>query len=159
MVSLLSGQPYFTFLYKHTKHNIHNREGGRKENKPGLRLAPNGRREKFLTLLCSFLCICGLLRAFLRAKSSRSHQERWLILSRLATRPEATAPALFTWLSSVDCLLLFCSGPLPSLILFRSRRRSRTQALCVGFAPKQTKESKWHSRRQKRMPNMELHYF
>ena len=33
VVSLISRQGYFTFLYKHTKHNIHNREGGRKENK------------------------------------------------------------------------------------------------------------------------------
>ena len=30
VVSLISGQGYFTFLYRHTKHN---REGGRKENK------------------------------------------------------------------------------------------------------------------------------
>ena len=30
VVSLISSQGYFTFLYKHTKHN---REGGRKENK------------------------------------------------------------------------------------------------------------------------------
>ena len=32
VVSLISGQGYFTFLYRYTKHNIHNREGGRKEN-------------------------------------------------------------------------------------------------------------------------------
>ena len=31
VVFLISGQGYFTFLYQHTKHNIHNREGGRKE--------------------------------------------------------------------------------------------------------------------------------
>ena len=33
VVSLISGQGYFTFLYEHTKNNIHNRESGRKENK------------------------------------------------------------------------------------------------------------------------------
>ena len=33
VVSPISGQGYFTFLYGHTKHNIHNRERGRKENK------------------------------------------------------------------------------------------------------------------------------
>ena len=31
VVSLISGQGYYTFLYRHTKHNMHNREGGRKE--------------------------------------------------------------------------------------------------------------------------------
>ena len=31
VVSLISGQGYFTFLYGHTKHNIHNREGERKK--------------------------------------------------------------------------------------------------------------------------------
>ena len=33
VVSLISGQRYFTFLFGHIKHNIHNREGARKENK------------------------------------------------------------------------------------------------------------------------------
>ena len=33
----------------HTKHNIHNREGGRKENKYELGLSPSARREKFVT--------------------------------------------------------------------------------------------------------------
>ena len=32
-VYLISGQEYFTFLYGHTKHNIHTQEGERKENK------------------------------------------------------------------------------------------------------------------------------
>ena len=47
----------------------------------------------------------------------------------------------FSWLlSPADCL-----WDLPSLVLFLSRGRSRTQALCVVFAPKQTKEfSEWH---------------
>ena len=36
---------------------------------------------------------------------------------------------------------LFCSGTLSFLVFFRSRRKSRPQALYVGFAPKRTKES------------------
>ena len=50
----------------------------------------------------------------------------------------------FSWLvCPVDCL-----WDLPSLILFRSRGRSRARALCVGFAPKQTKgSSEWLTRK------------
>ena len=33
VVSLISGQGYFIFLYRHTKHNIHNWKSGGKENK------------------------------------------------------------------------------------------------------------------------------
>ena len=72
------------FLYKH---NIHNREGGRKENKHGFGLAPSTRSEKFVTLLRSFLCICELSRACIRVKFPKSHSERRLILSRWPTRP------------------------------------------------------------------------
>ena len=40
-------------------------------------------------------------------------------------------------------ILFFCwlPGTLPFLVFFQSRGRSYAQALCVGFAPKQTKES------------------
>ena len=55
---------------------------------------------------------------------------------------------------------LFCSLS-PSLfsetfVLFRSYGRSRTQALCVGFTPKQTKgSSDWHPHTPtQRMPNI-----
>ena len=45
---------------------------------------------------------------------------------------------------SALCFLLFWD--LPFLVFFRSRGRSHAQALCVGFAPKQTKgSSEWHS--------------
>ena len=74
---------------------------------------PRARREKFVTLLCSFLYICGLARTCIRAKFPQSHQERWLILSRWPTRrlsPQALAHALFCRLPcSVDWFLLFCS--------------------------------------------------
>ena len=52
----------------------------------------------------------------------------------------ADYPVLLRWL--VSSVLL---SDLLSLIFFRSRGRSRAQALCVGFAPKQTKGySDWH---------------
>ena len=39
-----------------------------------------------------------------------------------------------------------CSGTLPFLVFFWSCRKSHVQALCVGFAPKQMKESfDWRS--------------
>ena len=88
VVSLIFGPGYFTFLYGHAKYNIHNQEGGGKRtNKHELGLAPSARREKFVTLLHSFLCICELSRACIRAKFPQSHQERWLILSRWPTWP------------------------------------------------------------------------
>ena len=72
--------------------------------------------------------------------------------------------------TSVDCSLLLtaffslllssvhCPGTLPFLVFFRSRRKSRAQALCVGFAPKQTQESSdWHPHPQKRMPPIVPH--
>ena len=137
MVSIASGQGYFKFLYKHTKCNIHNREGGGKENKKyGLRLAPSARREKFVTLLCSFLCICELSQACIRAKFQHYYSRWpnrplgpqvlavaffWPLASpnfcRLLSHPDC--PVLFTaffcQLRFSACLLLFCLGPcLPS---------------------------------------------
>ena len=56
MVSLISSQGHYTFLYGHTKHN---REGGRKEqtNKHGSGSAPNARGG-------SLWHFCAALRAF-----------------------------------------------------------------------------------------------
>ena len=150
-VSLIFGQGYYTFLYKNTKHNIHNQEGWRKENKQTRTWVGSKRKtEKFVTLLCSFLCLCGLSRACIRAKFLHSHQEHWLILSRRPIWPlipQPLAPAFFSWLSSsVHCFLLFCYETFPSLVLFRSRRISRMHAICVGFGPKKTKgSSDWHT--------------
>ena len=101
VVSLIFGQAYFTFLYGHTKHNIHNREDGRKENnKHGLGLAPSARREEFVTLLRCSPCICRLLRACIRTKFPQSHLECWLIFSRWPTRPDSTGSS--SCLSSLD---------------------------------------------------------
>ena len=86
VVSLISDQGYFTFLYGLTKRNIQSQEDGRKENNHRLGLAQSTQREKFVTLLCSSLCICRLLWACIRAKFPQSHQECWLIFSHWPTR-------------------------------------------------------------------------
>ena len=136
VVSLISGQGHFTLLYKHTRHNIPKREVEEKKNKQA-RLGPSTRREKFVTLSCGFLCV-WLSRAVIRAKFPHSHQERWPILSHWLTwllSSQVLVPRLaaaFFWpLSYPDfCWLLssvHCPGTLPSLVFFRSRRKSRAQ--------------------------------
>ena len=159
MVSLISGQGYFPFLSGHTKHNIHNREGGRKEN--------NQTRTWFSSKLkngkvCdTFLAFGELSRACIRAKFPQSHQECWLIISCWPNQPlvytSYKSPFLtvsFPWLlltvqfsalvsSGFFCSLLLAALDLPSLVLLRSRGKSHVQALCVGFTPKQTKESSY----------------
>ena len=146
----------------------------KRTNKHGLGLAPSAKREKFMTFLCSFLCICEISRACIRAKFPQSHQERWLILSSWPTWPLAphVLAVTFHWPSAspdfcrllfpadcpvlstaLVCSALFCC--LSSSVFFQSRGRSRAQALCVGLEPKQTKRSSyWHTptHPQKRMP-------
>ena len=74
----------------------------RKTNKHWLGLA--SRREKFVTLLCGFLCI-WLSRACIRVNFQHSHQERWHILSRWLAwllTPQVPTPRLtaaFLWTS------------------------------------------------------------
>ena len=71
-------------------------------------------------------------------------------------------------LSQADCSLLSsvvnCSlcllRDLPSLLHFWSRGRSRPQALCVSFAPKQTKRSsEWRQHKRKRIATHRVTYF
>ena len=103
--------------------------------------------------------MCGLARAYIRAKFPQSYQECWLIFSRWPTWPHILIVGFpdFCWLlSPVNCRVLstslFCLllcpllfWDLPSLVLFWSRGKSHAQSLCVGFAPKETKESSdWH---------------
>ena len=99
------------------------------------------RREKFVTLLCSFLCISGLSRACSQAKFPQSHQERWLIPLTLANPASgSTGPCSRLPPTSVDCSLLwydllsafFCSlWNLPSLVpLPVSWEISRASPLC-----------------------------
>ena len=100
MVPLISGQGYFTFHYKPTKHT-QPRGWEKRTNNHGLGLTPSARREKFVTLLCSFLCICGLSRVCIWAKfpqairitDSSFHIGQpglWILLSSLV--------AFFCWL-------------------------------------------------------------
>ena len=141
VVSLISGQGYHISL--RTRKTQHTLLRGWKKREHGLGLAPSARRETFATLLRSFLCICGLSWECIRAKFPQIHRVRWLILSRPNPASKSTGPRS-RLLSPTDCPVLSTSVQLwdvPSLVLFRSRRRSRAQALCVGFAPKQTKES------------------
>ena len=96
-----------------------------------------GRKEQqtstdFGSLLCGFLCICGLSRACIQMKFLHSYQEHWLILSHWSTwllDPQILAPRLaatspwplpssnFCWmLSPVDCLhALAATSPWPCL--------------------------------------------
>ena len=80
VVSLITGQGHFTFLYKHTRHNIHNREEEEKTNNQGLRLALSARKENFVSFLRSFQWA-------IRVKFPHNHEEYWLILSRWPNRP------------------------------------------------------------------------
>ena len=54
VVSLISGQGYFTFLYKYTRHNVHNQEVEEKKDKQA-RTWVISKCKRFVTLLCGFL--------------------------------------------------------------------------------------------------------
>ena len=152
MVFLISGQGYFIFLYQFTTERVEE-----KKNNYGLGLDPSARREKSVTLLW-ILCFCGLTEAWTQAKhpqatsnadlSSRAGQPSiWISIALSVTFLNSVdwsclCPALiswqiFTWLPTpADWPKDF-----PSLVLFWSRGRYYVLDLCVGFAPKQTKES------------------
>ena len=123
-------------------------------NKQDLGLALSVRRKKFLAFSGTSVHL-WLSRARIRVKFPHSYQEHWLTLSCWPTwplDPQAPTPPSAVALSD-SCLsltvvnsFLFCSGTLPFLVFFRSRRKSRAQALWVCFAPKQTKGStEWRS--------------
>ena len=112
VVSLISGQEYFTFPYRHTKHNIHNREGGRKENKQTL---------SWVSPKCKKGEVCD---TFLRNSHKVTSQmlTHLLMLANLAwVHTSYQSPALscwlpcsafFSWLSASLFCSLFCSlGP------------------------------------------------
>ena len=101
MVSLISGQGYFIFLYGHTKHNINKREGRIKENKQ-TRIWVSSKHKK-REVCDTFPAFCDLSRECIRAKLPQSHPECWLVLSRWPTRhlsPQVLALALFCRLPS-----------------------------------------------------------
>ena len=152
VVSLISGQGYFTF-FTDTQNTTYTTEWveEKRTNKHGLGLAPNKRMEKFVTLLRSFLCICGLTRACIRSKFPQSHQECWLIFSRKPTRhlsPQVPAPTLICRmpcsanLYSVYCFLLLSPGPSFRRPLPVSWDISRVSPLC-GFRAKTDKRIFW----------------
>ena len=117
VVSLIFGQGYYTFLNGHTKPN---REGGRKENKHELGLAPSARREKFVTFLCRTPCVCRLSQECITTKFPQSYLECWLILSRWPTRylsPQVLAAALLDRQPPPDFGRLFCSASFTWLLL------------------------------------------
>ena len=138
---VVSNQGHYTFLYGHTKHN---QEGGRKEqtNKYELRLAPSARRGKSMWHFCAAL--------------------RWF--TGYLGRIFCAKPKPLAMLTSVDFVLLFLLTALSSRLVSSaflsqialsafsrtflpwSRKRSRPHALCVGFAPRQTK--RFSDRRQ-----------
>ena len=120
MVSLISDQGYFTSLFGHTKHNIHNWEGGRKEDKQTwTRVSSKLKKGEVCN---TFLAFSELSRACIQAKLPQGHQECWLILSRWPTRllsPQVLATTLFCRLPwSVHFSWLVCSLPWP-LLLYR----------------------------------------
>ena len=124
----------------------------RRTNNHGLGLTPSPRRESFLPLLCSFLCICELSRACIRAKCPQHHRERWLILSGWPTRPLGlhVLAVAFLWPSAHPdfCRLLtalFCFLPrdlaFPRLLPV-SLEISRASPLC-GLRAKTDKGIFW----------------
>ena len=171
VVSLISGQGYFTFLYGHTKHNIHNREGGRKENKQSRTWVVQAQEERSLWYFSSILW------AITNVYSSETPTKSPGMLTHLLTlanpASQSTGSSSCSLLPTAQFCRLFSSASfswlppswfwlwdLLSVVFFRSRGRSRTKALCVGFSPKQTKRSsEWHPHphTEKRMPPIVSH--
>ena len=115
-------------------------------------------REFCVTILCSFLCICRLpLACIFRETSTKATRNAnssstvfphcLLLLTVLPLDCHLTLPGLFCSPLSTALSGFLCQQPLsllsdlPLLVHFRSRGRSWAQALCLGFAPKQTKRS------------------
>ena len=125
----------------------------RKTNKHRLGLAPRTRREKFVTLLCSFLwAITSVYQSEITTQppGTLTHPLALANPASVSTDPSSLLSSRLS-LTSVDCSVLltaFCSLPwdLAFLVFFRSRNKASAQLLCVGFAPKRAKESSdWHS--------------
>ena len=170
MVSLISGQEYFTFLYKHTKHNIHNREVAERKNKQTstdlgwLQVQEGGNLWHFP----SILCFCGLSQACIRAKFQHSHKEHWLIHSRWPTRslgPQVLAVTFlwpsaslnFCWLlSPADCPVQSLNLAFPRFLPV-SWEISRASPLCEFRAQNRQRNltgTHPYPHRQKRTPNI-----
>ena len=131
---------------------------GRTNELYGLGLVQSQERHIFVTILCSFSCICRLSWACIfRETSTKANRNA---NSSLTVFPHCLLPLtvlpldcyltptslfcspLFTALSGFLCqLTISLLSNLPLLVHFWSRRRSPAQTLCLGFAPKQTKKS------------------
>ena len=132
----------------------HTQQKKRRTNKHGLGLAPSARREKFVTLLCGFLWSTASEYPSdipTQPPGTLTHLLTLADLDSESTGPSSSLSGRLSLTVAFPRLLLtafFCWLPwdLASLIFFRSRRKSRVQALCVGYAPKRTKgSSDWHS--------------
>ena len=162
------------------KNNVHNREGGRKENKQTQTWVSSKFKKR--EVCDTFPAFSELSRACIRAKFPQNHQEFWLILSRWPTQPLSPHILAVTFLdrqlppTSVDCPVLstglcfqlLCSASfswlvwdLPSFVPFRSNGKSRAQALCMSFVPKHTRNllSGTYPHPQKWMPPIVSHFF
>ena len=149
VVSLISGQEYFTFLYEHTKYN---QEGGRKEKKHGLGLAPNARKGEVCD---TFMLLSVHLQAIASVYSSEIPTKSPGMLTHLLTLaiPACGSTHLSSrLLSPADCLvlttslfcLLLCSALGPSFPrpLPVSCEISCASPLCV-FRAKTDKRILW----------------
>ena len=84
VVFLISGQGISHFFTDTQPTTYTTERAEEKKNKHGLGLAPSAKREKFLTLLCSSLCVCRLSQACIWAKFPQGHKGRLTHLPTLA---------------------------------------------------------------------------
>ena len=143
-------------IYKHTTHNIHNREDGRKEEQSRTWVSSKRKKEEVSDTFVWFSVLQIIVSVYQSEipTQPRGTLTRPLTLANSASGSTGPSSSLSSRLSLVVTfprLLLTagsvnCPGTLPSLVFFRSRMKSSAQAFCVGFAPKQTKEfSDWNS--------------
>ena len=148
MVSLISGWGNFPLLYEH---NIHNGEW-KKEEQTQTWVSPKRKKgEVFGTLLafCAFFTVTSVYsnknpHTATRNANSSSRARRpglWVHWSQLLAQQQPFSDHRLSLIVTNSSLLLTALGPYLFLVFFRSRRKSRAQVLCVGFAPKQTNES------------------
>ena len=165
MVFLISGQGYFTFLYQHTKYTTDWVK--EKKNKQSLAWVSSKRKkgevcDTFVHSVCLSANVSvyssetptkplGMLTHFFTLVNPASSQvflDRqlppisvdWSVLSTGLFCPLLLTDS-FSWLLS----LAYWLWDIPSLVLFWSRGKTCAQAVCVSFAPKQTKgSSDWH---------------
>ena len=160
VVSLMSSQGYFTFPYGHTKHNIHNRESGRKEKKKQTWTWVSSKRKKgeicdtFEQLFVDQQAISSVYSSEIPTKSPgmqaltalSSRLPCFVHFSVLPSYLDCPLPTIFVDCPVLSTVFSILFWDLPSLVFFRSYGRSRAQDIGVGFAPKLKKgSSDWHS--------------